>query len=419
VYIIIYPTTDSKRFVGMLKQNYSFDDGKIVKQMTEKMVTIYIGSNFEVDIKPYVIHLPLVMRDAISQTRSAPMETPGLLTGDPYPGPGEGGESYFEVSEAKTSIKENLAMFEKVGLLSQAVIAQPPPNQTWRSYYFVGNKRVAMRVQEGSWCDEVYYLLSDHLGSTSLTIGSTGERVSELRFTPWGSTRYASGSQATDYQFTGQRNEEELGLYFFQSRFYDQELGRFISPDTLIPDPNNALDWDRYQFVRSNPIYYNDPSGNIPIPIIIGIVIVALKAIDYGWTAYDVSQFGKVLADPNASQEAKDAAAVNMALTIGFEAAEPDELLPVSLPIDDLARRRLTKIVKEVGEEASEQSFKSFARWNFRENLRRLTGKNLGDIVGMEAHHVLPQQFEKQFLDAGIENIHSPLFGSWVDASTH
>jgi hypothetical protein len=147
-------------------------------------------------------------------------------------------------------------------------------------------------------------------------------------------------------------------------------------------------------------------------------VIVALKAIDYGWTAYDAWQSGRILADPNASQEAKDAATVNLALTAAFEAAEPDDLLPVSLPLDDLARRGLVTLGKEAGEEAGEQAFKSFASWNFRENLQRLTGSSLDDIVGMEAHHVLPQEFAEKFADAGI-NIHDPVFGSWVDATAH
>jgi hypothetical protein len=147
-------------------------------------------------------------------------------------------------------------------------------------------------------------------------------------------------------------------------------------------------------------------------------VIVALEAIDYGWTAYDAWQLGQVLADPNASQEAKDAATVNLALTAAFEAAEPDDLLPVSLPLDDLARRGLVTLGKEADEEAGEQAFKSFASWNFRENLQRLTGSSLDDIVGMEAHHVLPQEFAEKFADAGI-NIHDPVFGSWVDATAH
>jgi RHS repeat-associated protein len=125
-----------------------------------------------------------------------------------------------------------------------------------KSYYYAGATRVAMR-ENGT----LYFLLSDHLGSTSLTVNSSGERVAELRYKPWGLTRYTYGSQKTSYQFTGQKNDGDFVLYFYQARFYAPSLGRFISPDTLIPNPNNNLEWDRYQYVRSNPLRYTDPTG--------------------------------------------------------------------------------------------------------------------------------------------------------------
>ena len=70
-------------------------------------------------------------------------------------------------------------------------------------------------------------------------------------------------------------------------------------------------------------------------------------------------------------------------------------------------------------EQAGEQALKNFTRGNFRENLRRLTGKTAEEIKGLEAHHALPRKFEKQFNKLGIENIHDPLFGSWVEKSPH
>ncbi|MEN4013082.1 MAG: hypothetical protein ROW48_13685 [Bellilinea sp.] len=63
-------------------------------------------------------------------------------------------------------------------------------------------------------------------------------------------------------------------------------------------------------------------------------------------------------------------------------------------------------------------TFKSFIARNFRENLRRLTGKSLDEIVGLEAHHVLPRKFARDFTEVGI-NIHDPLFGSWVNPKAH
>jgi hypothetical protein len=39
-------------------------------------------------------------------------------------------------------------------------------------------------------------------------------------------------------------------------------MGQFISPDTLVPDPSNVQDYNRYMYVRGNPLRYKDPSGH-------------------------------------------------------------------------------------------------------------------------------------------------------------
>jgi hypothetical protein len=54
-------------------------------------------------------------------------------------------------------------------------------------------------------------------------------------------------------------------LYFFNARWYDSYLNRWIQPDQIIPDPYNPLDWDRYSFVRNNPVTYIDADGHFPI----------------------------------------------------------------------------------------------------------------------------------------------------------
>lgn len=38
-------------------------------------------------------------------------------------------------------------------------------------------------------------------------------------------------------------------------------LNRFLSPYPIIQDPYNPIDWDRYQYARSNPVNFNDPTG--------------------------------------------------------------------------------------------------------------------------------------------------------------
>jgi hypothetical protein len=51
-------------------------------------------------------------------------------------------------------------------------------------------------------------------------------------------------------------------LHFYQARWYDSQLGRFLSADTIIPKTGGVLAWDRYLFVLGNPLKYTDPSGH-------------------------------------------------------------------------------------------------------------------------------------------------------------
>jgi len=124
-------------------------------------------------------------------------------------------------------------------------------------YYYAGGRRVAMR-QGGV----VYYLLTDHLGSTALTVSSSGSKVAELRYKAWGETRYTWGTTPTTYRYTGQRQEESLGLYQMGARWYDPALSRWLSADTLVPEPGEPQGLNRHSYVNNNPLRYRDLTGH-------------------------------------------------------------------------------------------------------------------------------------------------------------
>ena len=48
----------------------------------------------------------------------------------------------------------------------------------------------------------------------------------------------------------------------YNARFYDPLLGRFTSPDSIIPDPGSVIGYNRYAYVANNPMIYTDPSGH-------------------------------------------------------------------------------------------------------------------------------------------------------------
>jgi len=78
---------------------------------------------------------------------------------------------------------------------------------------------------------------------------------------PYGETRSTDGTLPTDYKFTGQR-AEGFGLYDYHARYYDGAIGRFVSADTIVPQPGNPQDFNRYAYVRNSPLNYRDPSGH-------------------------------------------------------------------------------------------------------------------------------------------------------------
>jgi hypothetical protein len=51
-------------------------------------------------------------------------------------------------------------------------------------------------------------------------------------------------------------------LLYYNARYYDSARGTFLSPDTLVPDAGVLFDYNRYMYVRGNPLKYTDPTGH-------------------------------------------------------------------------------------------------------------------------------------------------------------
>jgi RHS repeat-associated protein len=125
----------------------------------------------------------------------------------------------------------------------------------------------------------VYYLHGDHLGSTSLTTDQSGAIVSQARYLPYGQERWTDKASPTDFGFTSQRKDSYMELVDYGARWYDAGLGRFISPDTIIPNPVNPQSFNRYTYVYNNPVKYTDPNGHFPLAIVaVPALVIAVEA---------------------------------------------------------------------------------------------------------------------------------------------
>ena len=104
----------------------------------------------------------------------------------------------------------------------------------------------------------------NHLGSSAVVTDGAGNKVETLTYFPYGGTRTNVPGTPVNvpYKYTGQELDSSTGLYDYGARQYEPALGRFTSPDTIVPDARDPQSLNRYAYVRNNPLLYIDPSGH-------------------------------------------------------------------------------------------------------------------------------------------------------------
>src|SRR5574341_1968295 len=133
-----------------------------------------------------------------------------------------------------------------------------------RSFLCVGSIGGAFRIIGGQNAG-VYYRHGDHLGSTSVISDSSGLKIpgSDVKYAPFGEMRSGELSALTDLGYTGQQLDRSTGgLMYYGARYYLPGLRRFISADTIVPNPSNPQTLNRFSYTVNNPINYTDPTGH-------------------------------------------------------------------------------------------------------------------------------------------------------------
>jgi RHS repeat-associated protein len=98
------------------------------------------------------------------------------------------------------------------------------------------------------------YFAQDHLGSTTALTDSNGALLERETYDAYGNS---VGSARTRYGFTGRERDSVTGLMHYRARFYDPQLGRFISEDPI----GLAGGVNQFGYVGNNPQNGKDPSG--------------------------------------------------------------------------------------------------------------------------------------------------------------
>jgi RHS repeat-associated protein len=131
---------------------------------------------------------------------------------------------------------------------------------------------------------------NDYLGGVNVITDESGARVQLTEYDPWGKVSRSEGNVDPENRFTGQKLDPESGLYYYGARYYDPDLGRFISPDSIVPAVGDPQSHNRYSYARNNPVKYTDPTGHSFLSAFFGGIFKAFSIImKYAMPAFRIA----------------------------------------------------------------------------------------------------------------------------------
>jgi len=187
------------------------------------------------------------------------------------------------------------------------------PDNTQEIKRYIGSALVTISLDNSGveTGEATQYLHKDHLGSVDVITDALGNIVQELSFDAWGQRRDAVDWASLDVAsllnfdasnttrgFTGHEMLDEVGLVHMNGRIYDARLGRFLQADPFIQAAGDTQMYNRYSYVRNNPLNATDPSGyfivalasivayaittDIVITAVVAGIVAFAQALHYG-----------------------------------------------------------------------------------------------------------------------------------------
>jgi len=190
-----------------------------------------------------------------------------------------------------------------------------------------------------------YYLYNGHGDVTSIW-DIQGSLLNTYEYDPWGVVLEKTGMLDNPFQYSGEY-QDAPGRQYLRARYYDANVGRFLTEDTYRGDTANPGSLNLYTYVANNPLSYADPSGHIPEWV--------NETIDAVNPLSDIM----TLADPCASMFDKGLAVVSIAANF-FPEAKPLTIAAKEARAAKRVAKILERSVKGAGKEDPYDLLKQF-----------------------------------------------------------
>ena len=126
-----------------------------------------------------------------------------------------------------------------------------------RETYTYGNGRVSYLNNQTR--DSYQYLTNQSGSVTGLT--KDGQAVASSGYHPYGSTKTTTDETGNPFAYNGEARDV-TGLDYLRARYYDSQVGTFLTEDSYSGELTDPLSQNLYTYVQNNPVNYTDPSGH-------------------------------------------------------------------------------------------------------------------------------------------------------------
>ena len=112
-------------------------------------------------------------------------------------------------------------------------------------------------------------------------VDSKGSQVVVYRYDAWGEVLVSSDASGfglakiNPLRYRGYYYDQETGLYYLQTRYYDPKVRRFLNADdasVLTKDPEQLTEKNLYAYCDDNPVMYRDDAGMFAFSVGLGVL---------------------------------------------------------------------------------------------------------------------------------------------------